>query len=113
MSDGHVLIHVSMDDIANESPAATRHMSSSCLLLTMGLHHACGEEENHFHFLIDFLVKTIEHSSLKSPNQSTKPTDKTEIMASKLTRKELLSKVYKMVPPMLEKFHKGKIKRLN
>jgi ATP-dependent NAD(P)H-hydrate dehydratase len=34
-------------------------------------------------------------------------------MASNLTRKELLSKVYKMVPPMLEKFHKGKIERLN
>jgi hypothetical protein len=29
-------------------------------------------------------------------------------MASKLTRKELLTNVYKMVPPMLEKFHKGK-----
>lgn len=28
-------------------------------------------------------------------------------MASNLTRKELLGKVYKMVPPMLEKFHKG------
>jgi ATP-dependent NAD(P)H-hydrate dehydratase len=29
-------------------------------------------------------------------------------MAANLTRKELLGKVYKMVPPMLEKFHKGK-----
>jgi ATP-dependent NAD(P)H-hydrate dehydratase len=34
-------------------------------------------------------------------------------MASQLTRKELLSKVYKMVPPMLEKFHKGKSRGLN
>jgi ATP-dependent NAD(P)H-hydrate dehydratase len=34
-------------------------------------------------------------------------------MASQLTRKELLSKVYKMVPPMLEKFHKGKLRRPN
>lgn len=25
------------------------------------------------------------------------------------TRKELLAKVHKMVPPMLEKFHKGNI----
>jgi hypothetical protein len=83
------------------------------VLLTTGLHHACGEEENHFHFLIDFHDRKIEHSSLNSLDQFTKPTDKTEIMASKLTRKELLSKVYKMVPPMLEKFHKGKIKRLN
>lgn len=24
-----------------------------------------------------------------------------------MTRKEILGKVYKMVPPMLEKFHKG------
>lgn len=30
-------------------------------------------------------------------------------MAANLSRKEILSKVYKMVPPMLEKFHKGKI----
>jgi hypothetical protein len=30
-------------------------------------------------------------------------------MAANLTRKELLGKVYKMVPPMLEKFHKGKL----
>lgn len=29
-------------------------------------------------------------------------------MAANLTRKELLGKVYKMVPPMLEKFHKGR-----
>lgn len=29
-------------------------------------------------------------------------------MAANLSRKEILSKVYKMVPPMLEKFHKGK-----
>lgn len=28
-------------------------------------------------------------------------------MASNLSRKDLLGKVYKMVPPMLEKFHKG------
>lgn len=28
-------------------------------------------------------------------------------MASNLSRKELLGKVYKMIPPMLEKFHKG------
>lgn len=28
-------------------------------------------------------------------------------MAANLSRKEILSKVYKMVPPMLEKFHKG------
>jgi hypothetical protein len=34
-------------------------------------------------------------------------------MASKLTRKELLTNVYKMVPPMLEKFHKGKSRGLN
>jgi ATP-dependent NAD(P)H-hydrate dehydratase len=34
-------------------------------------------------------------------------------MASKLSRKELLSKVYKMVPPMLEKFHKGTLRGLN
>jgi ATP-dependent NAD(P)H-hydrate dehydratase len=26
-----------------------------------------------------------------------------------LTRKELLGKVYKMIPPMLESFHKGKL----
>ena len=30
-------------------------------------------------------------------------------MAANLTRKELLGKVYKMIPPMLEKFHKGKL----
>lgn len=30
-------------------------------------------------------------------------------MAANLSRKEILSKVYKMVPPMLEKFHKGKL----
>ena len=30
-------------------------------------------------------------------------------MAAQLSRKELLGKVYKMVPPMLESFHKGKI----
>jgi ATP-dependent NAD(P)H-hydrate dehydratase len=28
-------------------------------------------------------------------------------MASSLTRAEVLGKVYKMVPPMLDKFHKG------
>jgi hypothetical protein len=28
-------------------------------------------------------------------------------MANNLSRKDLLAKVYKMVPPMLEKFHKG------
>jgi ATP-dependent NAD(P)H-hydrate dehydratase len=28
-------------------------------------------------------------------------------MAASMTRKEILGKVYKMVPPMLEKFHKG------
>lgn len=32
-------------------------------------------------------------------------------MAPNLSRKELLGKVYKMVPPMLEKFHKGEICR--
>ena len=26
-----------------------------------------------------------------------------------LSRKELLGKVYKMIPPMLESFHKGKL----
>jgi ATP-dependent NAD(P)H-hydrate dehydratase len=30
-------------------------------------------------------------------------------MANNISRKELLAKVYKMVPPMLEKFHKGSI----
>ena len=30
-------------------------------------------------------------------------------MASNLSRKELLGKVYKMIPPMLESFHKGKL----
>ena len=30
-------------------------------------------------------------------------------MAANMSRKELLGKVYKMVPPMLEKFHKGKM----
>ena len=29
-------------------------------------------------------------------------------MAANLSRKELLGKVYKMIPPMLDKFHKGK-----
>lgn len=29
-------------------------------------------------------------------------------MAANLSRKELLGKVYKMIPPMLESFHKGK-----
>jgi hypothetical protein len=33
----------------------------------------------------------------------------TTAMANNLSRKELLGKVYKMVPPMLEKFHKGSI----
>jgi hypothetical protein len=28
-------------------------------------------------------------------------------MAANLSRKELLGKVYKMIPPMLESFHKG------
>jgi len=28
-------------------------------------------------------------------------------MAVTMTRKEILGKVYKMVPPMLESFHKG------
>ena len=28
-------------------------------------------------------------------------------MAASMSRKEILGKVYKMVPPMLEKFHKG------
>jgi len=28
-------------------------------------------------------------------------------MAANMTRKEVLGKVYKMIPPMLEKFHKG------
>jgi hypothetical protein len=30
-------------------------------------------------------------------------------MAANLSRKELLGKVYKMIPPMLESFHKGKL----
>jgi len=29
-------------------------------------------------------------------------------MAANMSRKEILGKVYKMIPPMLEKFHKGK-----
>lgn len=33
-------------------------------------------------------------------------------MASSLTRTEILSKVYKMVPPMLDKFHKGQLGRV-
>lgn len=33
-------------------------------------------------------------------------------MASSMSRSEILSKVYKMVPPMLEKFHKGQLGRV-
>ncbi|EMC93537.1 hypothetical protein BAUCODRAFT_244891 [Baudoinia panamericana UAMH 10762] len=33
-------------------------------------------------------------------------------MASTMTRKEILGKVYKMIPPMLEKFHKGQLGRV-
>lgn len=33
-------------------------------------------------------------------------------MAANLPRKELLGKVYKMIPPMLDKFHKGKASRV-
>ena len=83
------------------------HHRARCWRLDAG-----GEKENHFHFHspIDFLVKPIEHLQLDSPDRFATLTDKRSIMASKLTRKELLSKVYKMVPPMLEKFHKGKMK---
>lgn len=34
-------------------------------------------------------------------------TSTNDTMASSLSRSEVLGKVYKMVPPMLEKFHKG------
>jgi ATP-dependent NAD(P)H-hydrate dehydratase len=34
-------------------------------------------------------------------------------MAANLSRKELLGKVYKMIPPMLESFHKGKLSSEN
>lgn len=30
-------------------------------------------------------------------------------MAAHMSRKEILGKVHKMVPPMLEKFHKGAV----
>lgn len=30
-------------------------------------------------------------------------------MAANMSRREILAKVHKMVPPMLEKFHKGKL----
>lgn len=33
-------------------------------------------------------------------------------MASNLSRKDVLAKVYKMVPPMLESFHKGQLGRV-
>ncbi|GIZ39268.1 hypothetical protein CKM354_000265800 [Cercospora kikuchii] len=33
-------------------------------------------------------------------------------MASNMSRKEILGKVFKMVPPMLEKFHKGQLGRV-
>lgn len=33
-------------------------------------------------------------------------------MAASMTRKEILGKVYKMVPPMLESFHKGQLGRV-
>jgi len=33
-------------------------------------------------------------------------------MAASVTRKEVLGKVYKMIPPMLEKFHKGQLGRV-
>jgi len=33
-------------------------------------------------------------------------------MAANMSRKELLGKVYKMIPPMLEKFHKGQLGRV-
>lgn len=32
-------------------------------------------------------------------------------MAASMTRKEILGKVYKMVPPMLESFHKGTLRQ--
>ena len=34
-------------------------------------------------------------------------------MAASMSRKELLSKVYKMIPPMLDKFHKGEDETIN
>jgi hypothetical protein len=63
------------------------------------------------HSYIKFLVETIEHLTLNSLNQFTESIENQSTMASKLTRKELLSKVYKMVPPMLEKFHKGVLRK--
>ena len=33
-------------------------------------------------------------------------------MAANMTRTEVLGKVYKMIPPMLEKFHKGELEVL-
>jgi len=33
-------------------------------------------------------------------------------MAANMSRKEILGKVYKMIPPMLEKFHKGQLGRV-
>jgi hypothetical protein len=51
----------------------------------------------------DFPIETPQFTIYRQiPKTSTN-------MASNLTRKELLGKVYKMVPPMLEKFHKGKL----
>jgi hypothetical protein len=68
-------------------------------------------ERKPIHSYTNFLVETIEHLKVNSLDQFTKSVENQSIMASKLTRKELLSKVYKMVPPMLEKFHKGVLRK--
>lgn len=41
------------------------------------------------------------------PESSSVARINTDNMAASVSRKEMLGKVYKMVPPMLEKFHKG------
>ncbi len=57
-------------------------------------------------------MNSCRHNSFKGLDfPSILPEDNTshnhDKMAASMTRKEILGKVYKMVPPMLEKFHKG------
>jgi hypothetical protein len=53
-------------------------------------------------------IETTSHRCLQSQHHHKPRTTTTQRnMANNLSRKDLLAKVYKMVPPMLEKFHKG------
>jgi hypothetical protein len=62
----------------------------------------CGERGD-----VHIPSREIQYLPASRKNHTLEPLRPNNKMASSLSRTEILNKVYKMVPPMLEKFHKG------